>query len=91
MGTQRRTERIRPGAGAPERSVVAGEGVSGEGSAISGAGAFAVAGSDGGLAGSGGTSVTGAAAASAGDGGVELSDSVGVAEALEVCGDRFLG
>lgn len=40
----------------------------------------------------GGISVTPAGVAtSAGDGGVELSDSVGVADALDVSGDRFLG
>ena len=40
----------------------------------------------------GGISVTAAGVAtSAGDGGVELSDSVGVADALDVSGERFLG
>jgi hypothetical protein len=74
---------MRPGAGV-------GSGVSVTDAAERSTGA--VGGSDGGLSGSGGISVIGATVAeSAGDGGVEVSDSLGVADAPEDGGERFLG
>ena len=78
IGTQRSIERTKPGAGAS---------ATGASDRSIGAAGIAV-----GVSSRGGISVTPAGVAtSAGDGGVELSDSVGVADALDVSGERFLG